>query len=59
MTVNFAAMNNIVSPHKPGIPPLSDGGICPPPREIPPLSDGGIFPPPIDNSDKPGICYLA
>ena len=60
MSVNFTPMNNIVSPHKTGIPPMSDGGICPPPMGgVPPMSDGGICPPSIDNSDTPGICYFA
>ena len=44
MTVNFSTSSNIVSPHKPGIPLLSDGGICPPPNDV---------------SDKLGVCYFA
>ena len=59
MSVNFSGVNSIVSPNKPSIPPMSDGGICPPPVGVPPMSDGGICPPPIDMSDTPGICYFA
>jgi hypothetical protein len=69
MTVNFAGMNSIVAPHKPSIPPLSDGGIIESkedkpipgaceerPTTIDPRTGERIY---LDQLIKPGVCYLA